>query len=242
MALDCVITIPGTDQGARGNGAPKLTKVGPVHDFLKDSEHYYRAVWKHVKECGTCDPADVLRGFLANRDARQFGQTSTMLVEMAEKYRRHFGERIPEELVREFIIRSATSWETFEDRISRLSPEEIVRAHDLYVEAWRKDVLKSATPRAPRRKGGRKVRRSWPFARGQGVIGWLNDKSQAHLGRVVPLHTRKAAALTREAAMANGGWDLMAWLITRHSWETALADPDVQYVMAVELAEEVMEA
>lgn len=238
MSMDCEIRIPGANDGTRGNGAPAKTKTGPVSSFLKDSEHYYRAVWKHVKECPRCDPAEILRGFLANRDARQRGQTSTLLVEMAEKYRRHFKDRIPDDLIREFVIRAATSWEAFEDRVATLSSEEIVRAHDMYVSAWRAEILEDG--KKPRKNSSR-LRRTWPFARGQGTVGWLNDKERSHLGSPVPEHVLEAAALTRDAAMEKGGRDLMVWLITRHDRQTAMADPDVRYVLAVDMMEEVME-
>ncbi len=212
--------------------------VGPVSSFLKDSEIYYRAIWKHVRACGRCDPAEVLRGFLANRDARHHGKTSTILIEMAEKYKRAMPDRVPDELVREYVIRSATSWDVFEDRVTSLSAEEIVRSHDMYMKAWKAEVLEDG--KKPRKNGSR-LRRTWPFARGQGSVGWLNDKERAHLGFVVPEAVLKAAAMTREQAMKAGGWDLMVWLITRHDRRTALEDPDVRYILAVDMAEEVME-
>ncbi len=232
--MDCEIRVPAGDGGLRRDA------VGPVSSFLKDSEIYYRAVWKHVKQCRRCDPAEVLRGFLANRDARHRGQTSALLVTMAEKYRRAMPDRVPAELVREFVIRCASSWEAFEDRVDDLSPEEIVRSHDAYMAAWKSEVLESAD--AARKKRGRGMTRSHPFARGQGSVGWLNDKERSHLGRAVPERTRRAAAMTREEAMKAGGRDLMIWLITRHSWKTTLEDPDVRYIFAVDMAEEIMDS
>lgn len=238
MSVDCEITVPGADAGARGNGAPKQTKVGPVSAFLKDSEHYYRAVFKHVKECGRCDPAEVLRGFLANRDARHRGQTSNLLIRMAEKYKRQFGDRVPDELVREFVVRGATAWESYEERVGSLSPEEVVRSHDMYMAAWKQEVLEEGAK--GRRKGSR-LKRLWPFHRGQGSIGWLNDKERSHLGMEVPAEVLRAAAMSREQAMEAGGWELMVWLVTRHTMETALADPDVRYILSLDIAEDVME-
>lgn len=236
MAMDCVISVP---RDLSSNGQKRADVVGPVSSFLKDSEIYYRAVWKHSKSCDKCDPAEILRGFLANRDVRHRGQTTTLLVEMAEKYRRAMPGRVPAELVREYIIRSVTSWNVFEDRVTSLSAEEIVRSHDMYMRAWKEEVLEAA--KRPK-KGSSRFRRAWPFARGQSSIGWLNDKEQAHLGFVVPEHVLKAAAMTREEAMKKGGWDLMVWLVTRHNRDTAMADPDVRYVLALDMAEEIMEA
>jgi hypothetical protein len=235
MSMNCEIRVP---RGPSSSGQRGADMVGPVSSFLKDSELYYSAVWKHIKVCGRCDPAEILRGFLANRDARHRGQTSTLLVEMAEKYGRAMPDRVPAGLVREFVIRGMTSWDAFADRVTSLSSDEIVRSHDMYVRAWKREILDSAKKA---KKGSPRIRRAWPFQRGQGSVGWLNDKDYAHLGLVVPEHVRKAAALTREEAMAKGGWDLMVWLITRHNRETAMADPDVQYVLAVDLAEDVMD-
>ncbi len=225
--------VPGANEGARGNGAPPRTKVGPVSSFLKGSEHYYRAVWKHVKGCARCDPAEILRGFLANRDARQHGQTSAMLIEMAEKYKRHFKDRIPDELVREFVVRGASAWEAYEERIGRLSPEEIVRSHDLYMAAWKADVLECARRR-------KRARTGWPFERGQASIGWLNEGERSRLGRKIPYEVLMASYMTREDAMGTGGWDLMVWLITRHDRYSALGDPDVRHIVALDIAEDVM--
>lgn len=236
--MDCEIRVPGVNDGAAGNGAPSRTKVGPVSSFLKDSDHYYRAVWKHVKGCSRCDPAEVLRGFLANRDVRHRGETTTLLIEMAEKYRRAMPDRVPAELVREFVVRGVCSWNAFEDRVGSLSAEEIVRAHDMYLIAWKKEILESV--KKEKRGRSRMVRR-WPFCRGQGEVGWLNDKDHSHLGMKVPERTARAAAMSRDEAMAAGGWDLAVWLITRHDRMTAMEDPDVKYVLAFDMMEEVME-
>jgi len=233
--MDCVISIP-RDRSSTGKVRDDM--VGPVSSFLRDSETYYRAIWKHARMCDRCDPAEILRGFLAKRDARHRGQTSTILVEMAEKYRRAMPDRVPAELVREFVIRGVTSWDVFAERVTSLSSEEIVRSHDMYMKAWKEEILSAA--KKPR-TGTSRFKRTWPFARGQSSVGWLNDKDQAHLGFVVPEAVLKAAAMTRDQAMKAGGWDLMVWLITRHNRDTAMEDPDVRYILAIDMAEEVME-
>lgn len=231
MSLDCTIVIPGVDAGVRGNGAPKVSKTGPVRDFLKDSEHYYRAVWMHVRGCGACDPKEVLDGFLENRKTRHFGQTSSLLVAMAEKYQKGFPLRIPNSLVREYVVRAMSSWPTFEKRVPNLSVEEVLRAEALYMDHWRQKVVKvGATHRV-----------NHAFYEAQSYIGWLNDSPErAYLGQVVPEGVKRAASMTRNGALAAGGLDLAVWLVTRHDWKTAIRDPVAGEVMLVLLAEEVL--
>lgn len=233
MSLDCVITIPGVDAGARGNGAPKVSKTGPVRDFLKDSEHYYRAVWKHAKSCAVCAPAEILDGFLENRKERHFGQTSSLLVAMAEKYARSFPDRVPKALVREYVVRCMSSWPTFEERVSCLSVKEILRAEELYMESWRERVLKVGV------QPDFKIYHA--FYEAQGYVGWLNDKER-RATRVVPPRTRRAAAMSRRTAIYACGWDLAVWLMTRHTWETAILDPVAGGIMANVLAGHVLDA
>lgn len=235
MSLDCTIVIPGVDAGVRGNGAPKVSKTGPVRDFLKDSEHYYRAVWRHVRGCGACDPKEVLDGFLENRKTRHFGQTSSLLVAMAEKYQKGFPLRIPNSLVREYVVRAMSSWPTFEKRVPNLSVEEVLRAEALYMDHWRQKVVKV---------GVRKdFRLHHAFYEAQGYIGWLNDSPEReYLGESVPDSVRRASSMTREGALAAGGLDLAVWLVTRHDWRTALLDPVAGGVMANVLAGHVLDA
>ena len=143
MSLDCVITVDGKDKGLGGNSRPKHSKTKPVSDFLRDSYVYYRAVFKHLKSCGKCDPQEALEGFLKNRAGKQRGLTSGMLVKMAERYRKAFPDRVSEKIVKEFTIRSLNSWSSFELRADGLSEQEIVRAHDIGVEAWKESTRKN---------------------------------------------------------------------------------------------------
>lgn len=145
MSLDCEIRVDGRETGKAGNGRPESSVVGPVHRFLRDSDFYYRAVFSHLKRCEKCDPKEALDGYLENRVRKHSGETNRTLVEMAEKYRRHFPDRIPEALVREFILRSMGShWKCFSDRAERLSPSDIERGLKVHLEAWRNSVRAAA--------------------------------------------------------------------------------------------------
>ncbi len=232
MSIDCEIVVPGFDAGARDDGAPKISKTGPLRDFLRDSDHYYRAVWKHARTCVVCDPAEILDGFLENRKKKHFGQTSSLLVSMAEKYRRKIPDRVPEAVVREYVIRSMSSWPTFADRVSALSVDDILRAESLYLESWRCRVARFG--------GLESFRIHHAFYEAQGYLGWLNGREDRAV-KVVPGRVREAARLSRNKAVERGGWDLAVWLVTRHDWMTAAKDPVVGGLMANKLAEHVLD-
>ncbi len=146
MSLDCTITIP----AGGSHGSPRTDRTGPLSQFITDNEVHYRAISKHLKECGTCDPREILERFLENRFVRMHGRTSGLLVRMAVAYRKKFADRVPEETLRTFIVRglgtdfgsflryAATAgdgWEgTLDDGI------------EFEVKAWRSE-MKNLTPK-----------------------------------------------------------------------------------------------
>lgn len=89
--LDCTITVPG---GGSGQGCLKHPKTGKVSELIRDLEAYYKAIYRHCLECRICDPNEVLKRFLENRDKptpnrRTTGTTTALLVNMAAKYVRN---------------------------------------------------------------------------------------------------------------------------------------------------------
>lgn len=85
----------------------KSGKSGPVAAFLTDSDTYYRAVYDHLKGCPTCDPSVVLRAILERRETVQKfrGATSSGLIDLAMRYRKRWPDKVPEDLVRRFVVR-----------------------------------------------------------------------------------------------------------------------------------------
>lgn len=142
MPLDCVITVP----AGLGNGAPKAPMTDKVSRFIKDSESYYTAVLKHLKECEVCDPVEALVGYIKNRDNKnKFGRTSGLLVKLAYRYKRAFGDRIPEELVHTFLERSLeTNWTGFIHMSAKdkaVGFHNVRRAVDFEVKIWRDEIV-----------------------------------------------------------------------------------------------------
>ena len=144
MSLSCIITVP----AGQGNGAPREPMVDNVSRFIKDSDHYYRAVHKHLKSCKDCDPAEALTGYLRNRDGnKQFGRTSGGLVKLAYRYKRDFGDRVPDGVPAEFLERSlASNWPGFMFLASKredIGMPNVMRAIGFEEKAWREEVLDS---------------------------------------------------------------------------------------------------
>ncbi len=66
--LDCPLTVEGAVPGHMPpHGAIKKTKHGPLADFVKDSDQYYRAVNDHLKSCKKCDPGAVAELLVGRR-------------------------------------------------------------------------------------------------------------------------------------------------------------------------------
>jgi len=108
--LNCQITVKGGD-GKYGRPSKDVTKT--VRDFLVDNGYYYTAVFRHLRQCTFCDPLECLQIYLERRktNLKFFGETSSGLVELAFKYDRLLkrrGQRVPQEMLAEFIWRSAS--------------------------------------------------------------------------------------------------------------------------------------
>jgi len=117
--MHCVITVKGNGVGRYGH--PKTDRTGPVSEFLVDNGVFYTAVYKHVKDCPTCDPVQVLKVYLDRRTngAKFNGVTSDGQVKLALKYERLFKKnkvQYDTELINEFLWRS-TAFEEYEARI-----------------------------------------------------------------------------------------------------------------------------
>lgn len=121
--MDCIITI----KGGAGRGTLVKAKTGPVRDFVRDLDIYYDAVYNHCKTCQVCNPNEILRGFLSNRDTlKKKGKTTNLLVNMALRYERNVPKTDPV-LISEFILRSQDQL-TILKHAKRFSEEQILQA------------------------------------------------------------------------------------------------------------------
>jgi hypothetical protein len=116
--MNCIITVE-----ARGD--LRKTKTGPVKDFIRDLTLYYEAVFDHCKSCKNCDPNEILRAFLKNRETpNKRGYTSGVLVKLAVKFLKSVPNTDPK-LVREFLLRT-DSFQTMIVNLKILSQLEIL--------------------------------------------------------------------------------------------------------------------
>lgn len=218
MSLDCVIRVK-----VRNRSRGSMSELeGPVSRFIRDSEDYYKAVEAHLRKCRRCDPAEALSGFMKNRRARFDGKVSGLLYNMAMRYGRKFGDRIPEGLIREFRIGYLMNWvvSPMEEILEGLRTEDVRKAYDGYILAYRKAAARALTD-------GRTERvEPYPMYGAQSVIGWKNEESPRSSLEIVPLDVQFYSSLSEADAEEMGSRALAVWLITRHSWEAALADPD----------------
>jgi hypothetical protein len=129
MSLNCQLTIKGCGAGAR-NGKLVHDKTGPVSDFLRDNQYYYRTVQNHLIECKKCDPQEALEGFLQNRNStKKFGQTSQTLILMALSYEKRFAQYVKEETIDEFVMRGLIEApECFINEELRLTDNQLLQA------------------------------------------------------------------------------------------------------------------
>jgi len=103
--VNCVITI----EGKKGRqGWTTNTKTGPVKNFIKDLEAYYRGIYEHCLKCPICDPNEILLAFLKNRDARHNGLTSDLIIKMALKYEQNV-KNVKREIVNDYVARAAST-------------------------------------------------------------------------------------------------------------------------------------
>lgn len=142
MSLDCIIYVGGKADGFSGHGRPNEGMREPVHRFLRDSQHYYNAVLRHLRECEKCDPKEALYGYLVNRlsKPKNFGRMSQTLMRMAAQYREKFGERVPGPMVNEFLWRGMSSWDEFLLHVESFSQEEIDLAYAAAIESWKSEL------------------------------------------------------------------------------------------------------
>lgn len=137
MGLDCKMTVLGSKNGgSRQHGATEQDRTKTVVDFIVGSEVLYRAVFAHVKDCGKCDPQEVLEAYLSDRKRPKLGGlTSNGLCVLAEKYKKHFPGKVKDETVREFYWRIGTVGGLLENA-SFLSPEEMISGILVMYRMW----------------------------------------------------------------------------------------------------------
>lgn len=105
----CRLSVKGAGRGA-SNGRPASDKEGPVREFIKNNSYYFRLVERHLRECGSCDPGEVLRAYLEGREAPHLGgQVSGELMDMCLRFRKRDPGRVPESLVKEYVSRTMES-------------------------------------------------------------------------------------------------------------------------------------
>jgi len=240
MSLDCIISVT-----PKARGRARKTVNGPVSRFIRDDEDYYQAVLKHLKECRVCDPAEALRGFLKNRRAEKFGgRVSGLLLNMAAKYVknfRHRGEEI-DALYREYLVGHFSSFHDLEEARG-LTVEEVRRAHSMYMTRHEREVrLALESEAGPKEK--KKRAEPHPFDEAQSRMGWKDEVwPREALGRIVPVDLQFYASLSEEEAEDLGPYPLAVWLVTRHSWETAIREESVIAEYArLQLAQNVMDS
>jgi hypothetical protein len=142
-SLDCEICVEGHDRGKMSHGRPVKSLYRPVREFLRNSDHYYRAVTQHLRKCDICEPAEALLGFLENRKIKNHGMVSNTLMEMAERYQKIFPGRIPDEIIREYTTRSLDNGiDRFLSRINILDEFDIRRAIQILEDKWRSEIKK----------------------------------------------------------------------------------------------------
>lgn len=128
--MDCVITIKGYGSGKRAKqGKTAKDKTGPVRDFIKDLESYYRGVYQHCVECDKCDKNEILRGFLTNRIVRHKGIASDLITKYALKYAKFPG--VDQDLVNEFLWRCQLPSTLLLNHAHRLTTRQILQHVEL---------------------------------------------------------------------------------------------------------------
>jgi hypothetical protein len=88
-----------------------INRTATVRELIVDDERIYKIVKNHVFNCDKCDPALVIKAYLDRRkNMLKFnGFTSATLVKLVLQYKRKFGNKISDEILREFIWRSGNS-------------------------------------------------------------------------------------------------------------------------------------
>lgn len=129
--LDCIITVKG--KGRTQQGCLKNDKTGPLHSMIKDLEAYYKAAYEHCLTCKACDPNEVLKRFLENRDKPTSGRTTTntsaLLVNLAAKFVKKVPGTDPDWL-HKYVVRC--------ENIDSVVKHRKLLTHDQLVNAARK--------------------------------------------------------------------------------------------------------
>jgi len=105
----CTLTIQGDGRGKYGK--PKVTKIGPMRNFMTDNIVYYVEITKHLQTCDVCSIDEILKEYLRRRvEIPKFGgETSKALMERAvvlERLAIKRGQFLTPGLVNELIWRS----------------------------------------------------------------------------------------------------------------------------------------
>lgn len=97
----CTITIKGDGKGRYGKFKVDTTRT--VKEFIVDNQHVYGKVLDHVKKCkdpDPCDPVEVLQVHLLRlKTPKRGGVVADSLFKNILRYKKTFGDRIPDELV-----------------------------------------------------------------------------------------------------------------------------------------------
>ncbi len=123
----CRLSVKGNGCGGHGNFVHD--QEGPLERFIVDNQKVYAVVFKHLKTCKDCDPAEVLTKYLERRlSMDKFeGKTSEGLVKLALRYKKQFKDRIPDELVQKFIMKCAVIGNLL-NHAAHLSEDQIIES------------------------------------------------------------------------------------------------------------------
>lgn len=106
--MHCQITVTGDGVGRYGK--PKVSRTGPLSEFLVDNSVFYVEVTKHLASCKVCSIDAVLKVYLNRRVtiSKFKGETGSSLVKRAlilEKLAKKKGETMTPGLINEIIWR-----------------------------------------------------------------------------------------------------------------------------------------
>lgn len=99
------MTVEGNGHG--GYGMPKHDQTRTVEGFIVFSEVMYKKVFQHVKSCEAkipCSPVEILSQYIKGRYSPKFnGRMTVGLTTTAMKYKRAFGDAVPDSMIHQFI-------------------------------------------------------------------------------------------------------------------------------------------
>lgn len=94
--FNCIINVRGRDKGLRGYGVNAKSKTGPIYEFIKDSVHYYDAVFNHLLICKICSPEAILRAYMTRHVLRREAGVSQTFHTLAMRYKSRFPSVSPD--------------------------------------------------------------------------------------------------------------------------------------------------